>query len=282
MPCSEKRARLLLQRGRAVVVRVHPFTIRLKERVGGKGQPLRLKLDPDSKATGLARARESRVGAQPVEDFLAHDPKRLARIQAPLRDAATVNATRWALYAALCAAHLPVEAATGGRTQYNRKRLRAPKTHCLDAACVGHVDALTRWHVPILGLQATGRGSYQRTRLDRHGVPRGYLRRRKRHFGCQTGDLVRADVPAGNKAGVQVGRIAVRASGSVNLQTPTGVVHGIGHRYCTRIHRADGYGSHPQPKIARNPTTEDARTGAACAAALSLPSVNAGGSRAIE
>ncbi|MBK1648074.1 hypothetical protein CKO36_15880, partial [Rhabdochromatium marinum] len=26
MPCTEKRARLLLQRGRAVVVRLHPFT----------------------------------------------------------------------------------------------------------------------------------------------------------------------------------------------------------------------------------------------------------------
>ncbi|MBQ7608976.1 MAG: RRXRR domain-containing protein, partial [Desulfovibrionaceae bacterium] len=29
IPCSEKRARLLLQRGRARVHRLHPFTIRL-------------------------------------------------------------------------------------------------------------------------------------------------------------------------------------------------------------------------------------------------------------
>jgi RRXRR protein len=31
MPCSEKRARLLLTRGRAVVHRRYPFTIRLKD-----------------------------------------------------------------------------------------------------------------------------------------------------------------------------------------------------------------------------------------------------------
>jgi len=36
MPCTEKRARLLLERGRAVVVRLHPFTIRLKDRIGGE------------------------------------------------------------------------------------------------------------------------------------------------------------------------------------------------------------------------------------------------------
>ena len=42
MPCSEKRARLLLQRGRAVVHLI---------------QPLRLKLDPGSKTTGLAVLR---------------------------------------------------------------------------------------------------------------------------------------------------------------------------------------------------------------------------------
>lgn len=34
MSCTEKRARLLLKRGRAVVHRVAPFTIRLKDRVG--------------------------------------------------------------------------------------------------------------------------------------------------------------------------------------------------------------------------------------------------------
>ncbi|HBQ05680.1 MAG TPA: HNH endonuclease, partial [Halomonas sp.] len=58
MPCSEKRARLLLARGRAVVHKRYPFTIRLKNRVGGEAQPLRLGIDPGSKTTGLALMHE--------------------------------------------------------------------------------------------------------------------------------------------------------------------------------------------------------------------------------
>ncbi len=54
MPCSEKRARLLLSRGLAVVHRTYPFAIRLKQRVGGDVQPVQVKLDPGSKTTGIA------------------------------------------------------------------------------------------------------------------------------------------------------------------------------------------------------------------------------------
>ncbi|MDA8191310.1 MAG: RRXRR domain-containing protein, partial [Acidiferrobacter thiooxydans] len=60
MPCSERRARLLLTRGRARVHRVVPFTIRLVDRCQEDSilQPLRLKMDPGSKETGLALVRE--------------------------------------------------------------------------------------------------------------------------------------------------------------------------------------------------------------------------------
>lgn len=59
MPCSEKRARLLLSRKRAVVHRVMPFTIRLKDRrvQDSSLQPIALKLDPGSKITGIALVR---------------------------------------------------------------------------------------------------------------------------------------------------------------------------------------------------------------------------------
>lgn len=61
MPCTEKRARQLLERGRAVVHKVFPFTIRLKDRTVEESelQPLRLKLDPGAKATGFAVLREN-------------------------------------------------------------------------------------------------------------------------------------------------------------------------------------------------------------------------------
>lgn len=422
MPCSEKRARLLLDRGRAVVVRRHPFTIRLKDRVGGDAQPLRIKIDPGSRVTGIALVREDvedsaaqtvlwlgelqhrgaairdalmarrafrrrrrganlryraprfdnrrrpdgwlapslqhRVdttvswvarlrclapvtglsqelvrfdmhlvqnpdvsgvayqqgelagyevreyllekwgrrcaycdtgdiplevehivprsrggsdrasnltlschdcnqakGAQSLADFLADQPARLARIEArrkaPLGDAAAVNSTRWALHTALRATGLPVETGTGGRTKWNRSRLAVPKTHALDAACVGVVSTLAHWAGrPTLTIKATGRGSYQRTRLTRYGFPRGYLMRQKSVRGFRTGDSVRAVVPAGKKAGMHVGRVAVRASGSFNIQTAQGVVQGISHRHCSRLQRADGYAYFQQPTIA--------------------------------
>ena len=60
MPCSEKRARLLLERGRARVHRVLPFVIRLTDRSAHTSafQALRLKLDPGSKVSGMALVRE--------------------------------------------------------------------------------------------------------------------------------------------------------------------------------------------------------------------------------
>jgi hypothetical protein len=59
MPCTERRARLLLGRGRAVVVRAYPFTIRLKDCAGGITQPVRIKIDSGSKTTGIAMVREN-------------------------------------------------------------------------------------------------------------------------------------------------------------------------------------------------------------------------------
>jgi hypothetical protein len=53
--------------------------------------------------------------------------------------------------------------------------------------------------------------------------------------------MVRARVPSGKKAGVHAGRVAVRASGSFNIQTPAGVVQGISHKHCRVLMRGDGY-----------------------------------------
>ena len=188
--------------------------------------------------------------ARSIEDFLAKDQKRLnailAQAKRPLRDAAAVNATRWALAKALKTQGLPVELASGGRTKFNRSLLGIPKTHALDAACVGQLDAIESWTCPTLALKAMGRGSYQRTRLDRFGFPRGYLMRSKRVHGFGTGDMVRADVPKGVKAGVHTGRVAVRATGSFNIQSQKDgvsiVMQGISHKHCRVVQRNDGYG----------------------------------------
>ena len=227
--------------------------------------------------------------ARSIEDFLAKDKKRLAKIlvdaKMPLRDVAAVNATRWALANALKATSLPVELASGGQTKLNRCTLGIPKTHALDAACVGKMQAIENWQRPTLTLKATGRGSYQRTRLNKFGFPRGYLLRTKRVHGFGTGDLVRAEVPAGVKAGTHTGRVAIRASGSFNIQSyqdgKSVVVQGISHRHCRIIQRADGYGYFFNR--ANNTGREQARPQARNAArsALCLPGMNAEVSRAI-
>ncbi len=408
MPCHPARARRLLKKGRAVVVRLHPFTIRLRDRVGGETQEVGLKVDPGAKTTGLALVREdgevlflaeiehrgervrrsmrqragyrrrrrsanlrhrkkrfdnrrsgrklppslqSRVdnvaswterlrrlapvtsiacevvrfdtqalenpeiagaeyqqgtlagyevrecllekwgrtcaccgatdtplqvdhvrpkarggsdrvsnlalacrscnqakGAQPVEAFLARHPERLRRVlaqaKAPLSAAAAVNATRRVLFEALKRTGLPVAGASGGRTKFNRTRLGIPKSHALDAACVGETPALKGWRQGVLAIRAMGRGSYARTRVDRSGFPVGYLMAEKSVRGFRTGDIVRATVPSGKKRGVHVGRVAVRRTGSFNVQTAQGTVQGISHRHCRVVQRGDGYGYH--------------------------------------
>ena len=217
--------------------------------------------------------------ARDIRQFLKKDPARLARILAqakrPLQDAAAVNATRWALLNSLKATELAVEASSGGRTKYNRCQLDVPKTHALDAACVGTVESVTSWRRPTLAIKAAGRGSYQRTRLDKYGFPRGYLMREKSVKGFQTGDMVRATVTAGKKIGTYVGRVAVRASGSFNIQMGKDVVQGISYRYCAMVQRADGYGY-----SFNMDSNLSAGVGHAPRVALSLPGMNAGVSRA--
>lgn len=198
-----------------------------------------------SNLTLACRPCNERKGARDVREFLAGQPQRLARVlaqaRAPLRDAAAVNITRLALLAQLRAGGLPVSTGSGGRTKYNRTRLGVPKTHALDAACVGVVADVRRPAQPTLQIKCCGRGSRARTRVDRFGFPRGYLTRSKSVHGFRTGDMVRASVASGKKTGVHTGRVAVRASGSFNIQTPAGVVQGISHKHCRVLMRGDGY-----------------------------------------
>jgi len=181
----------------------------------------------------------------------------------------------------LKATGLPVELASGGRTKFNRVRLGLPKTHALDAVCVGQMDGVQGWQVPTLQIKCAGRGSYQRTRLDKFGFPRGYLMRSKAVAGFATGDLVKAVVPAGAKQGCHRGRVAVQATGSFNIQTREGVVQGIHHRHCKVLQRGDGYGYQQQPKIAL--ASKGCGTqGAATQPALSLLPMNGEVSRASQ
>jgi hypothetical protein len=197
-----------------------------------------------SNLTLACRNCNQRKGSQPVDVFLADDPCRLSRIlshtKKPLSSAAAVNVTGKAINRVLDATGLEVECSSGGRTKFNRTWLGIPKIHALDAACVGEVSHLDGWNVPILWIKATGRGSYQRTRLDSFGFPRGYLMRQKEVRGFQTGDFVKATIPRGKFKGAHQGRLVVRARGSFVIQSSAGNVE-TNWKHCKRLMRNDGY-----------------------------------------
>ena len=180
-------------------------------------------------------------GTQTASEFGFPDLQ--AQAKRPLNDAAAVNATRWALYERLKATGLPVETGTGGRTKWNRAQRNLPKTHWLDAACVGASTpaVLQVQRVQCLAITATGWQCRQMCLMNGAGFPRTRAKQQSKVHGFRTGDMVRAVVPTGTKAGTYVGRVAVRATGYFNITTKASTIQGIPARTCQGIHHQDGY-----------------------------------------
>lgn len=193
-------------------------------------------------------------GNQNIKDFLSFKPdvlnRVLAQLKKPLADAAAVNITRFALLEQLKATRLPVETGTGGQTQFNRTRLGLSKTHWADAVAVGDStpeSVVVKITKPLL-IKATGYGHRRLCNITKFGFPqvnkKGKLAERCREKvirGFQTGDIVRAVVPSGKNAGTHVGRVTVRATGQFDLATATARLQIINWKYCTPVHRCDGY-----------------------------------------
>jgi len=180
-------------------------------------------------------------GNQTAAEF--RHPEIQAKALQPLKDAAAVNTTRWALYRELQNFNLPIEVGTGGRTKFNRVRLGFPKAHWIDAACVGESGERVQADVKVvpLAIKATGHGSRQMCRMDKFGFPRTSAKSVRRVQGFRTGDVVKAIVPSGKKRGTHIGRVAIRAIGSFNISIASSMVQGIGWKHCRLVHRADGY-----------------------------------------
>lgn len=170
-------------------------------------------------------------------------PSIQAKAQQPLRDAAAVNTTRYAIGNALKKFGLPVSFWSGGWTKFNRTSQGYAKTHWIDAACVG--DAGKNIYIPVikpLQAKAMGHGSRFFCRVDRFGFPRQKPKQRgKTVKGFRTGDLVQAVVSKGKKAGKYTGRLAMRSTGSFNIKTMEKMVQGISWKHCSILQQADGY-----------------------------------------
>lgn len=165
-------------------------------------------------------------------------PKLHAQAKLPLRDAAAVNTTRFAALNALKFYGFEVETGSGALTKFNRTRRKLPKTHWLDAACVGHStpEKLVIQDLKVLSVRAMGHGSRQMCSTDKYGFPARHRTRNKTFMGYKTGDFVAASIPKGKFAGEHRGRVTIR-------QRKSFILNGfdVNVSYLKRLHRADGY-----------------------------------------
>jgi len=203
-------------------------------------------------------------GTKDIAVFLKKKPELLKKIEAlakaPLRDAAAVNTTRWELFSKLESLGLPIECGSGGLTKFNRSTRDLPKTHWIDAVCVGKS---TPEHIKVAGVQpllitANGHGRRRMCSVDENGFTYGNPKQAGRKYGFKTGDIVKALVTKGKRIGVYVGRVAARATGSFNITTKSGTIQGIGHQYCKALHRSDGYSYQRGSAVALAPSEAEA------------------------
>ncbi|BAY43499.1 HNH endonuclease [Scytonema sp. HK-05] len=185
-------------------------------------------------------------GNQLIEQFITGKPDLLKRILAqaktPLKHAAAVNATRWELFRRLQQTGLPIETGSGGLTKFNRKTKGIEKSHWADAACVGTSTPQQLLIKPIkpLLVVSIGHGRRQRCGTDRYGFPIRHAQRAKFFMGFGTGDILKANIPAGKYAGIYIGRVAIRFKPSFKLTTG-GKSFDVHPKYLQVIHKADGF-----------------------------------------
>ena len=178
-----------------------------------------------------------------IKDFLKGKSDVLNRVlkqaKTTLKDAASVNSTRWALFNTLKSFGLPVSNGTGAQTKFNRIRFSLTKAHWIDAACVGVVNAIKLVTTKILKVKATGFGGRQRCQTDKFGYPQKH-RPLRPILGFCTGDIVRANVPKGKYKGTFTARVCPMSHGYGEFVIDK-KRRSIKLDYLTSIHRKDGY-----------------------------------------
>ena len=182
---------------------------------------------------------------QDLQDFLVGKPdllqRILAQVKSPLNDTAAVNSTRWRLLSTLKETGISVTTGTGGQTKFNRTQQGLEKSHYLDAACVSDTPKLEILTSQPLLIKSAGHGNRQMCGTNKYGFPIRHRTNQKIHKGFQTGDIVKAVVTKGKKIGTYTGRVLCRQSGNFDISTNTGRVAGISYKYCSHVHKKDGY-----------------------------------------
>lgn len=188
-------------------------------------------------------------GNQDVRDFLSGKPDLLNRIlktaTQPLKDAAAVNSTRFAIVKMAKNLCNSVQCWTGGRTKMNRVKQGLEKTHTIDAACIGESGASIKFLTDQeLKISSKGHGNRQARRANASGFPA--VQNAKAVFKhVQAGDVVKFSIPKDRKkikAGTYTARVktptekgfeVVILGARITVSTMKGVLF---------AHRSDGYG----------------------------------------
>jgi 5-methylcytosine-specific restriction endonuclease McrA len=193
-------------------------------------------------------------GNQDIRDFLMDKPKLQKRILAqapqPLRSAAAVNTTRFAIVKMaeeLCA---QVKCWTGGRTKFNRISQGLEKSHSIDAACVGESGSKINLLVskPLL-VESRGHGTRQAVRCNRHGFPAlgkngRPIKPKTKYTHCQSGDIVKFRLDKDRKnatQGIYTARVKTPTSKGFEVKI-NGCRVTQNYTFLIRfVHRNDGY-----------------------------------------
>lgn len=259
------RARLLLKQGKAAVYRRYPFTLILKHAVEQPHlEPLRVKIDPGSKTTGIALVNDASGEVVWAAELLHRGEQirralgkrravRRSRRQCKTRyrkprfnnrrkrkgtlppslESRVCNVVTWVCrLMKVC----PVTHISQELVRFDTQALENPEIEGTSTP-----ESLIIKHIVPLQIKATGHGSRQMCRMDKYGFPRTGSKQHKRVQGFQTGDLVRAVVTSGTKQGTYVGKVAVRSRGTFNITTAHGVITDIHHRFCVLVAQSDGY-----------------------------------------
>jgi hypothetical protein len=176
---------------------------------------------------------------------LLNIPKVKKQLLKPLKDVASVNATRWALYDTLKNHEVPLETGSGALTKMQRIALGFRKEHYFDALCAGYTTPKSFNNIPVYASEwfAKGRGRRQVRAVDKFGFPFGEPKKEKQAFGFFTGDIVIANVLKGKKMGHYRGRIAIRETGYFNIKDiyTNKLIQGISYKSLKILQRNDGW-----------------------------------------
>jgi 5-methylcytosine-specific restriction endonuclease McrA len=202
-----------------------------------------------NRVSNLCLACEScnlKKGNQSLEEFLKLKPDLLKKIKSlqkkPLKDAAAVNSTRYAIGHVIKALGIPTTFSSGGRTKFNRTKQGYQKDHWIDAACVGESgeNVFIPKKATILEIKAQGHGDRQLCLVDKYGFPRSKPAGSQMVQGFKIGSYVKAHVTSGKKIGRYQGKEVI-SSGFFNITTNKETIQGISYKFCKKLHSEECY-----------------------------------------